>query len=236
MSVADAESRSIETAEAAFCSAHSDYAGTAVLDELRAHRVSRAWTRGGHVYLDYTGGGLYAESQLREHMALLRERRVRQPAFDQPHLSREHAARRARARRGARVLQRLARRVRRDLHAQRDRCAEARRRGLSVRAGDRFLLTFDNHNSVNGIREFARARGAETTYVPASRPTCASTRRCSALPRPHPRRAPQPVRLPGAVQLLRRAASAGVDRRRPTSTAGMCCSTPPRSCPPTAWT
>ena len=34
-------------------------------------------------------------------------------------------------------------------------------------AGDRFLLTFDNHNSVNGIREFARARGAETTYVPS---------------------------------------------------------------------
>ena len=33
-------------------------------------------------------------------------------------------------------------------------------------AGDRFLLTFDNYNSVNGIREFARARGAETTYVP----------------------------------------------------------------------
>ncbi len=35
------------------------------------------------------------------------------------------------------------------------------------RPGDRFLLTFDNHNSVNGIREFARARGAETTYVPS---------------------------------------------------------------------
>jgi molybdenum cofactor sulfurtransferase len=28
------------------------------------------------------------------------------------------------------------------------------------------LLTFDNHNSVNGIREFARARGCPTTYVP----------------------------------------------------------------------
>jgi len=36
--------------------------------------------------------------------------------------------------------------------------------------GDRFLLTFDNHNSVNGIREFARARGAETTYVPSDTP------------------------------------------------------------------
>jgi selenocysteine lyase/cysteine desulfurase len=31
---------------------------------------------------------------------------------------------------------------------------------------DRLLLTFDNHNSVNGIREFARSRGARITYVP----------------------------------------------------------------------
>ena len=38
------------------------------------------------------------------------------------------------------------------------------------RPGDRFLLSFDNHNSVNGIREFARARGAETTYVPSEPP------------------------------------------------------------------
>lgn len=29
-----------------------------------------------------------------------------------------------------------------------------------------FLLTFDNHNSVNGIREFARNRHCPTTYVP----------------------------------------------------------------------
>jgi len=36
--------------------------------------------------------------------------------------------------------------------------------------GDQYLLTFDNHNSVNGIREFAHARGAEVTYVPVSLP------------------------------------------------------------------
>jgi molybdenum cofactor sulfurtransferase len=36
--------------------------------------------------------------------------------------------------------------------------------------GGQFLLTFDNHNSVNGIREFARAEGAETTYVPPEAP------------------------------------------------------------------
>jgi len=36
--------------------------------------------------------------------------------------------------------------------------------------GDQFLLTFDNHNSVNGIREFDRVRGARTRYVPMTPP------------------------------------------------------------------
>lgn len=34
----------------------------------------------------------------------------------------------------------------------------------------RYLLTFDNHNAVNGIREFARAKGANITYVPIIAP------------------------------------------------------------------
>jgi len=32
--------------------------------------------------------------------------------------------------------------------------------------GGEYLLTFDNHNSVNGIREFARARQSPATYIP----------------------------------------------------------------------
>jgi selenocysteine lyase/cysteine desulfurase len=35
---------------------------------------------------------------------------------------------------------------------------------------DQFLATFDNHNSVNGIREFARTKGARTAYVPLEAP------------------------------------------------------------------
>jgi molybdenum cofactor sulfurtransferase len=34
--------------------------------------------------------------------------------------------------------------------------------------GGQFLLLFDNHNSVNGIREFARARGTSFTYLPCA--------------------------------------------------------------------
>jgi selenocysteine lyase/cysteine desulfurase len=37
-------------------------------------------------------------------------------------------------------------------------------------AGGTYLLTFDNHNSVNGIREFARAGGAAVRYLPIVAP------------------------------------------------------------------
>jgi molybdenum cofactor sulfurtransferase len=36
--------------------------------------------------------------------------------------------------------------------------------------GSRLLLTSDNHNSVNGLRELARAAGATTTYLPSTTP------------------------------------------------------------------
>jgi selenocysteine lyase/cysteine desulfurase len=36
--------------------------------------------------------------------------------------------------------------------------------------GGRLLLTVDNHNSVNGIREFARAGGATVSYAPLTTP------------------------------------------------------------------
>ena len=45
--------------------------GNAALDELRAREFARL-DAGGHVYLDYTGGGLYGDSQVRRHLDLLR--------------------------------------------------------------------------------------------------------------------------------------------------------------------
>ena len=45
---------------------------------------------------------------------------------------------------------------------------------------DRFLATFDNHNSVNGIREFARAKGAQTAYVPLEAPDLRVADACSS--------------------------------------------------------
>jgi selenocysteine lyase/cysteine desulfurase len=36
--------------------------------------------------------------------------------------------------------------------------------------GGRLLLTVDNHNSVNGLREFAQGKGAQVDYAPLTRP------------------------------------------------------------------
>ena len=58
---------------------YPNYRTTQVLDELRVSEYSRL-DRQRHTYLDYTGGGQYAEFQLREHMALLGE-----SVFGNPH-------------------------------------------------------------------------------------------------------------------------------------------------------
>jgi len=142
---------------------------TAILDELRRTEFSRL-DSGGHVYLDYTGGGLHAESQLREHFELLRG-----GVFGNPHsLNPTSAAstellERARAR----VLDFFRTSPEEYVAIFTTNATGALRlvgEAYPFRSGDRFRLTFDNHNSVNGIREFARARNAETTYVPSAPP------------------------------------------------------------------
>jgi hypothetical protein len=54
-----------------FNATYPEYAATARLDKLRATEYSYL-DEGGHVYLDYTGAGLAAQSQLLAHTARLR--------------------------------------------------------------------------------------------------------------------------------------------------------------------
>ena len=77
---------------------------------------------------------------------------------------------------------------------------------------DRFLATSDNHNSVNGIREFARARGAAIAYVPVEAPDLRVARLADHLDEAA---GPSLFAYPGAIELLGRQASAGVDRPGP---------------------
>ena len=53
-----------------FIQKYPSYQATKALDELRESEYARL-DRLGHVYLDYTGGGLYAERQVLEHQDLL---------------------------------------------------------------------------------------------------------------------------------------------------------------------
>jgi selenocysteine lyase/cysteine desulfurase len=149
----------------AFVKAYPAFLETSKLDALRASEYSRLDEK-GHIYLDYTGAGLYGDRQLREHMALLREH-----VFGNPHSSNPTS----------RAITKLVERARRYVleffnaspeeyvaifTANATAALKLVGESYPFGAGGHYLLTFDNHNSVNGIREFARARGAETTYVP----------------------------------------------------------------------
>ena len=155
--------------EASFHREHPGYADTAVLDDLRATDFARL-DRDGHVYLDYTGGGMFASSQVAQHMELLES-----GVFGNPHSINPTSAASSELVERARghVLGFFSASPQEYEAIFTPNATGALRlvgEAYPFRAGDRFLLTFDNHNSVNGIREFARARGAETTYIPSVAP------------------------------------------------------------------
>jgi len=154
-----------DAAFSAFLQTYPAFETTRHLDDLRASEYARLDTQ-GHIYLDYTGGSLYAISQLRQHMALLSEN-----VFGNPHSSNPTSlpitalVERARCS----VLEFFNASPEEYVAIFTPNASGALKlvgESFCFGPGDHYLLTFDNHNSVNGIREFARARGAEITYVP----------------------------------------------------------------------
>lgn len=159
----------MESARSAFLSRHPAYAATARLRDLRESEYSRL-DHLGHVYLDYTGGSLYAESQISRHMALLREN-----VYGNPHSINPTSMA------ATRLVDQARASVYSYFRADPQEYAAIFTPNASgalklvgeaypFRAGGRYLLVFDNHNSVNGIREFAQAKGAEVNYVPVVPP------------------------------------------------------------------
>jgi molybdenum cofactor sulfurtransferase len=150
---------------AAFERAYPSYESTRVLDDLRA-RDYPALAALGCTYLDYTAASLYACSQLDRHISLLRDHVFGNPHSTNPTSSFSSAS-----------VTRARQRVLAFFNASPDEWAVVftmnashalKLVGESYPFGPdgRYLLTFDNHNSVNGIREFARAKGATATYIP----------------------------------------------------------------------
>jgi len=163
------EPHNMDAAFDAFKQSYPCFETTRALDELRAQDYARL-DRYSHVYLDYTGGSLYAESQLRQHQDLLRQNVFGNPhSFNPTSLAMTHLVEQARAY----VLE--------FFNASPDEYVAIFTPNASgalklvgeaypFGPGDHYLLTFDNHNSVNGIREFARAQGAKFTYLPIVQP------------------------------------------------------------------
>lgn len=152
-----------------FISKYPSYAQTSAIDKIRADDYGRLDST-GQVYLDYTGGGLYADSQVRKHQEILLK-----GVFGNPHSSNPTSMAATRLVEGAReyVLRFFnADPAEYDVAFTSNASGALKLVGESYPfgSGDHYLLTFDNHNSVNGIREFVHAKGGTVTYVPLCLP------------------------------------------------------------------
>ncbi|MEW5868584.1 MAG: aminotransferase class V-fold PLP-dependent enzyme [Chloroflexota bacterium] len=159
----------IENAYANFLQRYPDYASTSLLDELRQSDYSRLEAL-DQVYLDYTGGSLYAESQVRQHMQLLNTHVFGNPHSHNP-TSQAMTALVERARAFVlRYFNASPEEYTAIFTANASGALKLVGESYPFGPGSRYVLTFDNHNSVNGIREFARAKGAEVEYIPVVAP------------------------------------------------------------------
>lgn len=158
-----------DQARAAFLQKYPEFERTARIDALRASDYGRLDAQ-GQIYLDYTGGSLYGESQVREHSNLLTRH-----VFSNPHSANLTSAA------TTDLVERARRAVLQYVNAPPgeyvavftlNATGALKHVGESYTfaPGGRYLLTADNHNSVNGIREFARAKGAAVDYAPLTTP------------------------------------------------------------------
>jgi molybdenum cofactor sulfurtransferase len=161
--------QSLNSTDPEFLKGFPEYLATLGIDEIRKNEFSRI-DKQGHIYLDYTGGGLYSERQVELHAKLLMENVFGNPHSTNPtSLAMTHLVESARES------------VLKFFHATPDEyvCIFTQNASGALKLvgesypfgpGDTYLLTFDNHNSVNGIREFARSKGATIHYSPVLPP------------------------------------------------------------------
>jgi selenocysteine lyase/cysteine desulfurase len=134
-------------------------------DALRKREFSRLDEQ-HHTYVDYAGSALYGESQIRAHQALLRDGIFGNPHSESPS-----------ARASTDVIGRVRDMVLRffDVDAStHDVCFTANTSAAIKLVAESYpfdsqtacVLSTDNHNSVNGIREYARRAGAPVRYMP----------------------------------------------------------------------
>ena len=148
---------------------HRSSDATHALAALRA-REYPLLDRLGHVYLDYTAGNLSPISLLNRHMEFLRDH-----LLGNPHSSNAESVL------STAILEQARLAVLAFFNADPDEytvvfTANATQalklvgEAYPFDESGEYLLTFDNHNSVNGIREFCRSKRCRVSYVPITLP------------------------------------------------------------------
>jgi selenocysteine lyase/cysteine desulfurase len=152
-----------------FLAQYPEYLETENIDRLRACDYARI-DQLGHIYLDYTGSGVYAESQIQKHHEFLSSN-----VFGNPHSTNPTSII------STEVVERTRATILAFFNANPEEYVvifTSNASGALKLVGEsypfnkdsRYLLTYDNHNSVNGIREYALAHSAQVTYIPVLPP------------------------------------------------------------------
>ncbi|HVU56616.1 MAG TPA: aminotransferase class V-fold PLP-dependent enzyme [Puia sp.] len=116
-----------------------------------------------HVYLDYTGGSLHPQSLVDRHYQYLKK-----AVYGNPHSNNPASLL------SEKMISRARKRVLDFFNASDYYCVFTHNASGALQivgecypfSGGRLLLTADNHNSVNGIREYCRSRGGGYSYSP----------------------------------------------------------------------
>jgi molybdenum cofactor sulfurtransferase len=118
----------------------------------------------GQTYLDYTGGNLHPKSLLHEHYNLLQESILGNPHSTNPS-----------SQMATKLVEGARKKIIDFFNAEDYYCIfTSNASGALKIVGEcypfedngHYLMTSDNHNSVNGIREYCKSKGAEYTYSP----------------------------------------------------------------------
>lgn len=163
---------------------YPEYSKTWRVDSLRLQQYSYLDDQ-GHVYLDYTGAGLAARSQRDAH-----QRRLSEHVFGNPHSINPTSQL------STTEVERTRERVLQHFNASADEYAVIFTANATAAArlvgeaypftrNSRLVLTSDNHNSIIGIREFARGKKSKTAYVPLGADLRADTKDVAKILRAH---------------------------------------------------
>ncbi|KAI0669560.1 PLP-dependent transferase [Trametes maxima] len=146
-----------------FLKQYPQYQLTWILDALRRSDFARL-DRNGETYVDYMGGSLYPESLIRVHTGFL-QRNILGNTHSVSNTSRLSAACASEARQTVLSFFRAPPGYTVVFTANATGALKLVGESFPFGPGSAYVLGADSHNSVHGIRQFAKGRGAEVCYI-----------------------------------------------------------------------